>query len=440
MKPYEEYKDSGVEWIGKIPSHWVVIRPKYLVKKPVEYGLNLSSDMYSDSGVRFIRTTDIDDMGLLSSEGVYLNEELIDESSLLEEGDFLISRSGTIGRAYVHSLSNIPASWAGYLVRLKFSRLSICKYFFWFTKSKIFESWLDENRIESTISNVNGQKYANIPVPFPDSTSEIECILDYIEKKISLIDALIAKKERQVELLREQRVAMINQAVTKGLNPNAPMKDSGVEWIGEIPRHWEAMALKNIVNIKITDGPHETPELVDEGIPFVSAEAVQGGKVNLDSRRGNITKEQHEIYAKKCLAQRNDIFLVKSGATTGKLAYVDIDDEFAIWSPLALIRANSEIILSKLLFLSLGSSYFQNQVQIFWSYGTQPNIGMKVLENLKVIVPSFIEQTKLLTQLEKVTLKIDTLIGKVEKQIELQKEYRTALISAAVTGKIDVRG
>ncbi|MBI9045160.1 MAG: restriction endonuclease subunit S [Anaerolineaceae bacterium] len=210
-------------------------------------------------------------------------------------------------------------------------------------------------------------------------------------------------------------------------------KKSKYAWVSNIPKGWGIVALKHLVFPKITDGPHETPVLVDDGIPFISAEAVQNGRINFDSRRGNITENQHMIYAKKCLPQRDDIFFVKSGATTGKLAYVDTDIEFGIWSPIAVIRAKATKTLPQYLFHAIGSNYFQMQVQTSWSYGTQPNIGMGVLENLRIIIPSLPEQHAITVFLDRKITQIDELIEKKQRQVELLQEYRTALINQAVT-------
>ena len=143
----------------------------------------------------------------------------------------------------------------------------------------------------------------------------------------------------------------------------------------------------HLVKIKITDGPHETPIAVEDGIPFVSAEAVQNHTINFDSKWGYITKEDHLKYSKKCKPQNGDIFIVKSGATTGKVAYVDTNIEFNIWSPLALVRANEKTVYSKYLFNFIVSPLFQEQVQFSWSFGTQQNIGMGVIQNLQIITP-----------------------------------------------------
>jgi type I restriction enzyme S subunit len=219
--------------------------------------------------------------------------------------------------------------------------------------------------------------------------------------------------------------------------PYPKYKDSGIPWIGEIPEGWNRLALKRLTEIKITDGPHETPSFLDEGIPFVSAEAIQDGKINFEAIRGFIDSETNELYSKKCKPKRGDLFLVKSGSTTGKIAIVDVDCEFNIWSPIALIRLRQNIANNKYAFFFLQSEVFQKQVQSFWSFGTQPNIGMGVIENLFLAVPPVSEQKAIAEFLDRETSKIDELIGKKEKLIELLKEKRQARISHTVTKGLD---
>ena len=239
--------------------------------------------------------------------------------------------------------------------------------------------------------------------------------------------------------MKEQKAGVINKAVTKGINPNAKMKDSGLNWLPEIPVSSNVMTLKHLVKIKITDGPHLTPVAVENGIPFVSAEAVQDYSINFNSKWGDISHADHILFSKKCKPQNGDIFIVKSGATTGKVAYVNTDIEFNIWSPLALVRADERKILSIYLFYFIISKSFLEQIQFSWSFGTQQNIGMGVIQNLKIITPSLKQQNEIVEFIKSETLTIDTLISKYQKQIDLMQEYRTSLISQAVTGKIDVR-
>jgi len=211
-------------------------------------------------------------------------------------------------------------------------------------------------------------------------------------------------------------------------------KESGIEWIGAVPEHWRIKRLKTLVLQKITDGPHETPELVDDedSIPFISAEAITEIGINYDARGGNISFEQDKIYSLKCKPKRDDIFIVKSGSTTGRIGYVETDLNFNIWSPLALVRSNKQTS-SRFLFHYLSSDCIQRQIQNTWSFGTQPNIGMGVIERLRLSIPSYIEQIAIANYLDEQTQKIDRLIANKKVQAEKLKELRQIEINNAVT-------
>jgi type I restriction enzyme S subunit len=209
-------------------------------------------------------------------------------------------------------------------------------------------------------------------------------------------------------------------------------KDSGVEWLGEVPEHWDVRAIKHIVSIPITDGPHETPNFPDEGIPFVSAEAVSTGVIDFSKIRGFISESDHFRYSQKYLPQFGDIYMVKSGATTGITAIVEVDREFNIWSPLAAIRCGKRAI-PRFILNFMRSKNFQEAVTLNWSFGTQQNIGMGVIENLAVTLPPIPEQQTIAAFLDCETAKIDALITEQQRLIELLKEKRQAVISHAVT-------
>ena len=214
-------------------------------------------------------------------------------------------------------------------------------------------------------------------------------------------------------------------------------KSSGIDWIGDIPQGWQILLLKYLVSTKITDGPHETPQILTEGVPFVSAESVRDGKIDFNLKRGYISEEQDLIYSKKCKPKRNDVFIIKSGSTTGNIAFVDFDDDFNIWSPLALVRTNNDKAFSRYIFHFLQTDFFQDQVRFSWSFGTQPNIGMNVIENLKIIVPPISEQTAIAEYLDEKTAQIDKLIAEKRRLIELLKEERLGVINQAVTRGIN---
>ncbi|MGI2109711.1 restriction endonuclease subunit S [Shewanella frigidimarina] len=209
-------------------------------------------------------------------------------------------------------------------------------------------------------------------------------------------------------------------------------KDAESQWLDEIPLNWKVTALKHVLSTPITDGPHSTPIFHDQGIPFVSAEAVSGGFINFDKIRGFISEEDYFLFSQKYLPQLHDVYMIKSGATTGITAIVETDMKFNIWSPLAVMRCKNSFNPYYLLHY-LRSDSFQNSVQLSWTFGTQQNIGMSTLENLTVCYPSIQEQQKIANFLDHETAKIDTLIAKQEKLIELLKEKHQAVISHAVT-------
>jgi type I restriction enzyme, S subunit len=214
-------------------------------------------------------------------------------------------------------------------------------------------------------------------------------------------------------------------------------KDSGVEWLGEVPEGWRVIRIKHIVAVPVTDGPHETPEIFDDGIPFISAESIKNNSIDFNLKRGYISETDHQRYSQKFKPKKNDILMIKSGATTGNLGLVDVDQEFNIWSPLAAIRCNQRIAVPKFVFHSMQSPNFKTSIELFWSFGTQQNIGMGVIENLPLCIPSVDDQTAIAAFLDRETGKIDALVSEQEKLIALLKEKRQALISHAVTKGLD---
>jgi len=216
------------------------------------------------------------------------------------------------------------------------------------------------------------------------------------------------------------------------MRPYPAYKDSGVDWLGAVPEGWEISTLKHIVSTPITDGPHETPAFLDEGVPFVSAEAVSSGKINFDSIRGHISPEDHARYSLKYAPKRNDIFMIKSGATTGVTAIVETDVDFNIWSPLAAVRCGSSVHPYFVLNFMRSQNFFE-AVKLGWNFGTQQNIGMGVIENLNICIPPLSEQQAIARFLDKEVAKIDALVAEQRRLIALLAEKRQAVISHAVT-------
>ena len=416
LKPYPAYKASGVEWLEKIPKHWESKRVKYI--SHFQYGDSLPDEAREDG--------DIQVFGSNGPVGTHSKANTVAPT-------LIIGRKGSYGKINYSELSCFAIDTT-YFVDSRSSKANL--RWLWYGLSAL---GLDTFSQDSAVPGLSREHAYEKWLPEPPA-KEQRAIAAFLDRETAKTDAMVGKKERLIELLQEKRVALIANAVTKGLDPVVPMKDSGVEWLEKIPAHWRGMPLKRWVAVKITDGPHETPEILPDGVPFISAEAVQDGRINFESKRGYISEELHRQYCRKCKPQRDDLFLCKSGATTGKLAIVDTDEEFSVWSPLAQIRANPKIAMARFLFHALQAEYIQDQIRRGWSAGTQPNIGMGIIEMIFVVAPPLEEQRVIVSVVDRETAKIDAMIAKVREGIEKLKEYRTALISAAVTGKIDVRG
>jgi len=441
MNPYPSYKNSGVEWIGEIPTDWLKTKLKFTLEEIVTGGTpDTSNDVYwsdEESGINWISISDITSNGrLILKTKKFISKEGLESKKIeiLPMGSLIYSIYGSIGKVSRLGIpSTIHQGILGLKTNSKLNSIFLEYYLIYFKEYvSLFSS-------SNTQENLNQEKVSNFQIPFPSPQEQTQ-IVSFLDTKTQKIDELIEKTEQKIKLLKEKRTSLINHCVTKGLNPNVEMKDSGVEWIGEIPSGWNLVSLKHLVSTKITDGPHETPEFVDEGIPFLSVESVQDNKLNFNRKRGFITEETHKEYSKKCKPQRDDVFLVKSGSTTGKSTIVETDEEFNIWSPLCLIRSDKSKVTPRFTFTSLQSFYFRRFVELGWSFGTQPNIGMGVIENIRIIVPPLSEQTQIVKYLDEQTQKIDSTVEKESQRIELLKEYRQSLISEVVTGKVDVRG
>jgi len=445
LRPYPKYKDSGVEQLGEIPEEWEIKRLKYVCSKYAEYGLNIAAENYQIDGIRFIRTTDIDDYGNLKDEGVYLNESLA-KGYILNSGDLLISRSGTIGRSFLYDSSkNEKATYAGYLVRYSLDeKETFPKYIFYFIQGHSFFEWLKTQLIETTISNVNGQKYSNLSVTLPSLDKQIQ-ITNYLDQKTSKIDELTKKNERLIELLKERRQAIIFQAVTKGLpaaaaaqaglDPNVKMKDSGIEWLGKIPEGWDLKRLKYVCSKYAEYGLNIAAENYQiDGIRFIRT-------TDIDDY-GNLKEEGvylDELLSKHYVLNDGDILISRSGTIGRTFLFDSKKNEKATYAGY-LVRFcldRKETVPKYIFYFAQSHSFFEwLKTQLIET--TIGNVNGQKYANLLVTLPQKEHQTQIANYLDQKTSKIDGLIKKIESQIENLKEHRQTLISNIVTGKVSV--
>ena len=268
----------------------------------------------------------------------------------------------------------------------------------------------------------------------PREQTQIAKFLDYETAKI---DALIEKQQQLIALLKEKRQAVISHAVTKGLNPDAPMRDSGVEWLGEVPAHWEVLNLNRVVSTFV-DYRGRTPEKTDEGRPLVTAGAVRNGIVDLGRAPQFVSEETYDLLRQRGVPEAGDL-LFTSEAPLGEVAIVE-DVEIACAQRIIMFKLDRTRIQPEFIWLYLRSQAGQDEIQTKASGSTAEGIRADRLRRCRVLMPLREEQAEIVSHVAKELSGFDEILQKASEQTELLQERRTALISAAVTGKIDVRG
>jgi type I restriction enzyme S subunit len=439
MKPYLAYKDSGIEWIGEVPEHWDIVKLKWLLKSKLKYGANESAELDDESCPRYIRITDFGDDGKLRQET--FKSLPIDKAKeyLLCEGDVLFARSGaTVGKTFLFTNYEGIACFAGYLIKAtpKTNRLN-SEFLYHFTKSNSYDSWKNSIFIQATIQNIGADKYSTLEIPIPPFPEQ-QSIANILHQKTTQIDTLIEKKQKQIELLKEERTAIINQAVTKGLNPDVPMKDSGIEWLGEVPEHWEIRKLKYLSNIffsnvdkKVNDG-----EIIIRSCNYI--DVYKNDLITEDINFLNISATKSEI--SKFLIKEGDVLVTKDSETPDDIAIPALvkynSNDVVCGYHLAIIRPLG--ILGEYIFRLLQSEV-NNHFFILAKGVTRFGLSTDSFNNLMITVPPMSEQFDIIHHInEKLSLS-DSLVNKIQEQIIHLQEYRTSLISNVVTGKIDVR-
>lgn len=439
MRKYEAYVDYEEEWIGSVPEHWKLKKVKHTTYVKGRIGWNgLRSDEFLEMSDSIVVTGTDFNNGLINWKTCYqINQARYDEDLFiqLKENDLLITKDGTIGKvALVIGMPKICTLNSGVFVTRPITGDYISKYMYWLLISDVFTSFFNYNKSGSTIQHLYQNVFDEFKFPCPPIIEQTT-IANYLDHKTSQLDTLIRKKEKLIELLREERTAIINQAVTKGLNPDVPMRDSGIEWLGEIPEKWEIWKLSHAFE-KVGSGT--TPE---SGNPKYHENGIYNwlntGDLNngyLDSVSKKVTEQALKDYSALKLFPTRTVVIAMYGATIGKTSIV-----------------NCEVTVNQACCVFYGSSTILNEFLFYWFIakkdhivnlskgGGQPNISQDILKGIKIPCPEKEEQLEIVRFIENESKRVTTIISKIEQEIELLKEYKTALISEVVTGKLDVR-
>jgi type I restriction enzyme S subunit len=435
---YSKYKPSGVEWIGEIPGHWQAYRLKYVAKA-------------NPSNIDKKTVEGEQDVLLCNYVDVYKNEFITEDLSLmaatasadqidrfhLEAGDVLVTKDSedptdiAIPAVVKRDMPGVVCGYHLTHIRANPNKLN------GFYLHRLFQSYTFNQQFTVKANGVT--RYGLPAAAFTESVvccpplTDQQAIASYLDSKTALIDSTIRQKDRLIELLQEERTAIINRAVTRGLDPNVPMKDSGVEWLGQIPEHWDVKKLKYLVKGKLDYGANESAEEQVKTDPrYIRITDFGDDGLLKDETFKSLPYETAEPY----LLMDGDVLFARSGATVGKTF------QFKNYTGLAcfagyLIRATPDetCLLSDMLYLYTKSGMYDTWKNSIYNQATIQNIGADKYNTLPVPLPPVAEQKEIVKYLNMSFKKIDEAVERTVKEVDLLHEYRTALINEVVTGK-----
>ena len=324
-KAYAEYKNSGVEWLGKIPSHWLATQVKYGYLVTLGKMLQSTPKSSLDELKLYLKAQNIQPNGINIDqvESMWFSPDEC-KKLLLQKSDVLVSEGGDAGRSAIWNCELEECYIQNAINRVRPKYVNNSKYFLYWMKFLKSTDFINIICNKATIAHYTAEKLEGSPIFLPSSDEQI-AIANFLDHETTKIDHLIEKQQQLIELLKEKRQAVISHAVTKGLDPNVPMKDSGVEWLGEVPEHWGIWKFAHIAPI-ITCGVASTPTYVEEdvGMPFLSAQNIKNNKLSLH-KFNYIPHSLHEQLTKYRKPELGDILVTRVGAGIGEACIVDID-------------------------------------------------------------------------------------------------------------------
>ena len=443
---YDEFASTDEVIIEDFPQHWDLTRIKFnsLVKARVGWH-GLKSEDFTEEGPYLVTGSDFKGKYIQWRDCYHCDEERYQQDSYiqLKDGDLLLTKDGTIGKvALVSELDGKATLNSGvFVVRPLKDGEFTTKYYYWLLLSRSFTDFVDFYKTGSTIVHLYQETFVNFKYALPP-LAEQQKLANFLDHETAKIDTLIAKQEKLIELLKEKRQAVISHAVTRGLNSDVPMKDSGVEWLGEVSDNWIVSPLKYYS--KMQGGfAFSSGDFSESGIQLLKIANVYQNRLALE-RQPTYLNESYLSSHKDFVVTNGDILMSLTG-TLGKQDYgfavlVENNNEFLLNQRVAKINAAKTNICQEYLLFSLWSDSYLSQLYSLPSGTKQANLSNDDVMGIVIAFPSTIKEQKEIVQYVGTKLERFKLLNdRCTKKIELLKERKTALISAAVTGKIDVR-
>ena len=437
----EQMKPSGIDWIGEIPRSWNIKRIKYLAQLKGRIGWQgLTSDEYTDVGPFLITGVDFSDGGINWESCVHITEGRWAEAPEIhiKNGDLLITKDGTVGKvAIVENLQGKASLNSGVLL-IKTSGKYNKKFLYWTLLSEEFWTWFRlKNAGNSTIVHLYQNDFAEFSYTFPDATEQ-QAIADFLDKECAQIDSIATDLEKQIALLQQYKKSLITETVTKGLDKSVPMKDSGVEWIGEIPNTWDCKKMKYVISEPLQYGANEAGDDYKEDYPrYIRITDITEENLLKDDGKLSLSPD----IAKPYLLKDGDLLFARSGATVGKTFYYTSNyGTCAFAGYLIKARFNQDKMNPKFVYYTTLGIGYENWKNTVFTQATIQNIGADKYAQLYITVPSMKEQNEIIAYLDTQCKAIDDVIHSKYQQLSTIQQHKKSLIYEYVTGKKRVKG
>lgn len=411
-------------------SEWKKTRLKSLLALPLTYGLNVSSEDDRRDWPRYIRITDFDDYNNLREDCFKSLPLSIAEDALLSDGDLLFARSGaTAGKTFLYSSLPNGACYAGYLIRARFNKKVVLPQFIsYYTKSTDYINWKNRYCIQTTIQNISADKYYQLPVCVP-ALADQQRIVDYLDEKTSAIDTQIGLLEKKKDAFTRLKKAMINRAVTRGLDEHVKLKESGVEWIGMIPERWDVKRIKDICNVVCGATPKDNPLFWDGSIIWISpADMVEFGEVKEGAR--TITEQGYKSCGTSLVPEGSIVMSTRAPIGKANIALNEL-----------CTNQGCKCLTSKKLNMRFMLYCIWSKKEQFQALGrgtTFIELSTKDLSLFRIAFPSLEEQQAISSYLDEKCAKIDAAIANIDKQTDALKRLKRSLINEVITGQRNV--
>lgn len=429
-----EMKPSGIAWIGNIPADWEIKKIKYIATLKGRIGWQgLTSDEYTDEGAYLITGTDFNNGGINWETCVHVPMKRWEEAKdiQIENGDLLITKDGTVGKVAIVDGLDSPCSLNSGVLRISTINGYDRRFLFWVLQSEVFWTWyLNKTAGNSTILHLYQGDFAEFNYAIPP-LPEQRAIATFLDDRCGQVDSILADLERQIEILRQYKKALITEAVTKGLDKSVPMKDSGIDWIGEMPKHWEIKRLKFLGTARngLTYAPEDVVD-EDKGVLVLRSSNIQNDVLAFEDNVYVKTKIPHEL-----ILQENDLLICSrngSQALIGKCALIDKKTAGQTYGAFMCVYRSR---YNKFIHYALLSDIFSYYLGTFLT-STVNQLTNQNLYNIRIPIPlNLKEQADIVAYLDKKCAKIDELIAEKQKATEIMRKYKKSLIYEYVTGK-----